>query len=611
MKKILITILTVTAAFILGASLTLYASSDWQLEADGYYYLKEGVLTDVPKVIETHNGNPIMVVKANEADVQRTLMSYKTNISLSSDGRTYNFVESDGQTTGLSFPEGSTAYPLVIKYKALDYNPSDPGDLGMLGYSANDYDLVQITEEEFTGLSKRSFYIKIEHDPTFGKRTDKQFVKWYLKHFYNDHNTWYESTKGRTYSLEDSKFAIYDVVLKDYVYYKVLFSGDITEINGYHQLPTTTGNFENGLDGIGTVFINKISPAEYDLQINYANDVYLLKVNNIPEYIALSKKVHYFTADGSRYFVGFYEADDGWIENTSVSDDIIDNSWIVWNATTGKFTRSETNTIHAKVTSKSKGLRYTNQLWAEVVIPHDIDDLISMNVAYQYRHVYLIGKDGAWQTVNEQLLLKNEKSDFELPWYNSLFGFYNWAINSNRVTRDWFSIDQIEELAVDAAYKQEYVEWMNEKNIENNINKVYTPNEIFSPNSKTYALYLGTFNKFGSVNLDIKNFAVMKYRYEHKGVVYSNPFPKTQAPDNVHNESPVDPVIGWFKDLIGKAWSFIVSYSWIAIPFIGLATAPLIINASAAIFGNKVKKKRLLIVIGWIAVLLSVWFLLV
>lgn len=392
------------------------------------------------------------------------------------------------------------------------------------------------------------------------------------------------------------------------VYYT---NNQVNEVNNIANLPITLGNFSNGLTNVGVVTVTKLSENVFNILIEYNAELYEITLDNVPEYIQLAKKVHYFTDNNQRYLVGFYESNDTWINNNSFVDDIIDNSWIVWNMTTGDFTRSETNTVHAKVTSRSKGIRYTNQLWAEVVFPHDLDDLLSISVGYEYRHVYLIGNKGSWQSVNEQFLFKNEKGNFELPWYNSLFGFYNWAINSNRYTRNLFGIDQIEELTPDATYMNEYVEWMNERNVENEINKVYTTNEIFVPNSKTYSLYLGTFNKFGSVNLDTRNFAVFKYRYEYKGVIYSNPYPKIEAPDNKYNKSDIDPVITWFKELFAKLWAFIVKYSWIAIPFIGFATAPLALKGASAVFGKKVYKKRLLFVLGWVALLLLGWFLLI
>ena len=634
MKKILIALLSFLTLFLIGSKIKADANSEWTLEADGYYYYNQEIKFDGEwHTLESHNGNLLEVIqdgnkggillpfkveiRAMKRNVDTAQLEWKNRQPFLED---LDGIDINSKVARHYYKENwDNPIPDRIRYLAEEYTRNYDGDLSLGGFNPT---FLSITEEEYNNyltlekyqLGNNQQVLRILDDYTKANIHDPQYINFRVKHDVVNITT---NSFENHFDFNDALFKV--VQLKqdhiteyDTAYYiTTLNNDDIIDIFDFQDLPFTAGDFENGLNGVGAVFINESAENFYEVQVNYLNKKYKLTIIDLPEYIALSKKVYYFTDKGQRYIVGFYESQAGYSIQDTLADDIIENSWIIWNITTGEYTRSETNTIHAKLTSKSKNIQYTNQLYAEIVIPHELDDLLSIAVAYEYRHVYLIGNKGAWKTVSEQILMKDEKSNFELPWYNSLFGFYNWAINSNRTTRELFGIDQIELIDTDVQYKNDYVNWMNERNLENGIDKVYTVNDIFIPNSKTYSLYLGTFNKFGSVNLDTRNFAVLKYRYEYKGVQYSNPFPKTTAPDNTENKSPADPVITWFKDLFSGIWSFIVRYAWIAIPIIGLISSPIIIKSLAAIFGRKVYKKRLIIVLGWVSLLLAIWFSLI
>ena len=122
------------------------------------------------------------------------------------------------------------------------------------------------------------------------------------------------------------------------VYYT---NNQVNEVNNIANLPITLGNFTNGLTNVGVVTVTKLSENVFNILIEYNAELYEITLDNVPEYIQLAKKVHYFTDNNQRYLVGFYESNDTWINNNSFVDDIIDNSWIVWNMTTGDFTHGD------------------------------------------------------------------------------------------------------------------------------------------------------------------------------------------------------------------------------------------------------------------------------
>lgn len=640
-KKILIVLLTVTLSLFLIKPNQAAANADFTLDQDGYYYYsKEIRFKNISTesitlyIIESGNGNPLEIRRnessdwikfshriqlsaifdpyrgtdhPNDVDTWRVPYEDKRaelNENIKKASGTFRWKEVDGL-------EPDSFIPVQIRYESIAYNKNTPGDLNISGQP--EYNLLEISKEEY--LEQPSYNRKtmqVDHDYSIYDIKDKNFVKYILKHdYYND----FDGTPG--YNFETATYKVVqplgrEIIDNEYLgdeinyqelYYKTIFK-DVIRIYDFNDLPTTASTFENNISQTGIVNFNKLNETEYDITVDYDNNIYMVKVDNVPEFIFNSKKVYYFTDKNNRFMVGFYESD-GFKDTTDFNQNMIENSWIFWNLNTGEYTRSETNTVHVKISNESDGFSYQNQLYADVVIPHLIDDLLSISVFYEYRHVYLIGDPGKWTAVNNQVLLKDEKGTYELPWYNSLFGFYNWAINSFGPTQDLFGIDQIKEVEVDEQYKLEYVDWLKK-----NGSGEYSVDSIFIPDAKTYSLYLGTFNKWWSVGLDVKEFGVMSYRYEYKGVEYSNPFPDTETGDLV-SKSPLDPFLKWLKNLLNIIWGWIINAVYIAIPIIGLITFPFIFKGLKAVFGKKIHKRRTLLAIVWIGLLFILWFSLV
>ena len=634
MKKLLITILTFTAAFILGANLTLYASSDWLLSDDGYYYYQKDIKYDgTIHELESHNGTGLEVYNPITESISR--MSYKARVKAvyhesvvegwdqindvgdflwTNDDPVLvaknNYIEKYDRILRKGNVSLGDYLEQEIRYPSEVYNSSSPGNLDLGTYSNPTF--IKITEEEFNQASSiNQIHIPIYDSYAEHSIHDAKYVNWKIKRYplyrdlYNDFTDPSFVLENHVFKIMKQDFNTGDQFNPNYheiAYYKVIIDGsEIINLSNYNELPTTYGNMNNGLDGVATVFISKIS-GNYQIQVNYDSKIYRLLVDNVPQVIASSKKVHYFTDKGQRYFVGFYETDNGWIDNELVAEDVLNNSWILWNPITGSFTSTENNTVHVKLSARGDGFKNYNQLYAEVVIPHEIDDLLAIAVKYTYQHKYLFGNVGNKITVHEQILLKGQAASQAQPWWNmfygsaALYGLIHWT------NKD---ISEIREITPDNKYKLDYVDWLEEHG-----SGTYSVQEIFTPQSKVYDLYLGAKDKFGSVGVFTTKFAVLSYRYEVKGVEYSNPFVITEAPPMPEPPSPFDPLIEGTKSLFEKIWAFIVKFSYIAIPIVGLITSPFIIKVSAAIFGKKVYKKRVVVVLAWIGLLLAAWYLL-
>lgn len=619
MKKLLITILTFTAAFILGANLTLYASSEWTLD-DGYYYYNEDIKFDEEVHYLVSNGNPIFI-KDNDTD-KWMIYDYKIAIKAKINNYGGNAVvqyatgkrDTEGYNTMYypvshatyedhSFTEESKA-PITIRYSATLFNPSSPGDLSLPGYGS--YDLIKTSPEEydFAGSSYQYGW-QVKHNYAIANINDPNFIKHNLKIFYHEQYSDFIK-QGIAYDIEKVIFKV-EKIGEETVYWKLLTpETDIINVSSFNELPITVGNFDNGLNGLGFVFVDKAG-SNYQLQINYDNKIYKLLVDTVPDFIAASKKIYYFTDKGQRFLTGFYDNEVKWTEVSEFHTNLMENSYIVWNMSTGQYMNSGINFVPARVGDTGHSWAIGNRLYADIIIPHEIDDLLAISVTYKYQYHYLNGTIGAWQTVNEQILLKDEDSPGYPPWWSNFFFVpYNQA---NRM------VEEIKEIAITNEYKLDYLNWLNDSiakeaanwNIEN---KTYTQSEIFPIGSKGYSLYLGTFNKFWSTGVGAKDFTILQYRYEYKGIEFSNPYPETFSPEytppNRGFKAP-----NWFTEFLRNVWAFIVSYSWIAIPIVGVATVGFVYKFIEVVTGKRLRKNRLAILIGWIAALLAIWYALV
>ncbi len=636
-KKLLILILTLTFSFLIGANIYLNASSDWTLD-DGYYYYNKDIKFDnEPVLIESLNGNPLEIKKEN-SPIWRTI-SYSSKIKAEylEDRPGYwtehatlfhwddreEFKDQPGYRDSFTLlfdfsdlieqiNDESDIVPISIRYRATAYNKSSPGDLSLPDYTT--YNIIQITSEEYNASPTHAQRtMPIYHDYATVETTDRNFIKYLLKHHYYEDFSYIPGFDITTsvYKVIKPSFILPGINPEplDVVYYKIT-TASINQIYDLNALPITASTFRNRDDQLADVFIDKKGPNIYDLQVTFQGQVYEITIDNIPEQIAESRKVYYFTDKNNRYLVGFFNSANGWIETDSFNENLKENAWIFWNINEGDFKASMLNTVHVKIHNEKKGISYYNQLYADVVIPHKIDDLISISVKYKYQYVYLMGGPGQEVQVNEQILLKDERSDFELPWYNSLFGFYNWAIKQTSWVRDQLAVDHIEKLEVDNQYKLDLVDWYNDQSIKHNLNKTYSVGDIFPLNHNVYQLFLGNFNKTFSTGLNVKDFGILSYRFEVDGVEYTNAFPKVDAPD-YEDERAVnitDPIIKFFKDLLAKLWAFVLKSSWIAIPVIGILTFPFVDKFALIITGKKRLKRRGLVIIGWIGLLLLTWF---
>ncbi|MEM0173072.1 MAG: hypothetical protein QXI16_01035 [Sulfolobaceae archaeon] len=370
-----------------------------------------------------------------------------------------------------------------------------------------------------------------------------------------------------------------------------IYYSNSTQVHNYEDLPLTN-------DEKYPASIIELEDG-YQIVTEINGVLYEINVDNLPIWLVQSKEV-YYTTDSSqnRLFFGFYDGKYPFYDSGSFDSNLLSNSYIAYNVFTGVYQRSEYDIVHAMLHTLGNTFTSSNQLYADIVIPHDIDTLSAITVSYAYKYKYLNGStSNNWTQVNQQILLEGQTSYRTLPWYVDVL---RWT---TPITKNWkrYHVNEIEEITnVSSDYKQDYIYWLKE-----NGSGTYNITEIFVPQSRVYQLYLGQFDKFWSVGVFTKEFAVINYRYLFDGVEYSNPFPLTEAPDMPEPPSPSD----WFWELIDKLWSFFLKYSWIIIVILGIFTAKIPLKAVQVFTGKKYVKHRFWIVIGWIALLVGAWYL--
>lgn len=370
-----------------------------------------------------------------------------------------------------------------------------------------------------------------------------------------------------------------------------IYYSNSTQVHNYEDLPLTN-------DKKYPASIIELQDG-YQILTEINGVLYKINVDNLPIWLVQSKEV-YYTTDSSqnRLFFGFYDGKQPFYDSGSFDSNLLSNSYIAYNVFTGVYQRSEYDIVHAMLYTSGNTFTSSNQLYADIVIPHDIDTLSAITVSYAYKYKYLNGStSNSWTQVHQQILLEGQTSYRTLPWYVDVL---RWT---TPITKNWkiYHVNEIEEKEnITSQYKEDYVYWLKE-----NGSGTYNITEIFVPQSRVYQLYLGQFDKFWSVGVFTKEFAVINYRYLFDGVEYSNPFPLTEAPDMPEPPSPSD----WFWELIDKLWSFFLKYSWIIIVILGIFTAKIPLKAVQVFTGKKYVKHRFWIVIGWIALLVGAWYL--
>lgn len=310
-----------------------------------------------------------------------------------------------------------------------------------------------------------------------------------------------------------------------------------TQISSWNDLPAGQNTFNDFVTY--TDFQNEPTLTTVSLEeINGLHDIYF-DFNEIDRYVAKGvtlpstvtdktvKFVWYFATVDEKYLWFFYDLD---YSNPMNSD------FLIWNLVNGEYREIITGTVYGMPYATGDGISTYNMLYTDLVIPWEIDSIVSVKMSYSYRYHYLIGGYGDWQTVTSQDLFEGAKTDVDVPWWNPFARLLYDVIFDNSNVTLW-DIDQIVDVTTeyDADKKALFTNFINEQ-AELNLAMV----DIFPVGSTVAQIFLGQKDKFGSNGVEAKDVVVLEIRYVSDGVEYSSVYPDQiiPDPDPTFSESP-------------------------------------------------------------------------
>jgi len=322
-----------------------------------------------------------------------------------------------------------------------------------------------------------------------------------------------------------------------------------TPINGWEDLPIGTSLmtndksiqdfFEQG--EVHPVQLDKVSDSNYDIYFDLVQGQFVAKNITLPTSKNNREPIFsfYFASTTERFLILYYDIN---------QENIWDSDFIVWNLTLGQYDEAFTQTIYGVASVRGDGLQTINMMFVDIVIPWDLDSIVSLKMQYKYRHHYIIGGfDDKWTEVKTQTLIEGSTTAYELPYYRVWTRFVTNVVNQ-MVGGRILTRSQIREVTseYDLNKKVEFTEKINDKK-----NLSLSQANIFIPQAKVYELYLGQSNKLFSNAVEIDDdIVLLNIRYMNDFQEYSVDFPKQiiVGADSVYDDKPT-----WFD----QVWGFI------------------------------------------------------
>ena len=363
----------------------------------------------------------------------------------------------------------------------------------------------------------------------------------------------------------------------------------------WNQIPETSSNpIDKNPGGYGSAEFFFVSKDEvtgehyYDLRIEYNQEVYIAKSIALPFMYSDYAKGYYYTfddGDGLDRYVWFF----GSISGEILTTPNIQASNIIWNLTDEEYKLVERKTVHGKPYATGNGITTYNMLYLDLIVPWEIDDMMSITLDYDYRFQYAISlgssKFGKWHEVRGQTYLRDVKQSSSSPWWTqySLSGgmilFDLLRSDPNSIFGGTFAdseIEDITETANDSLYKRNYVNYMQEYGKED---VDYTIESVFPEDFKAYKIFLGQFEKWGSNAVQAKDIVIVQMTVVSDDIPFTVFYPEQDIsiqPDPSVPSLHLDANKFWndawsvFKNLwyIGFTVAAFLVYKFIAMPLL-------------------------------------------
>lgn len=392
--------------------------------------------------------------------------------------------------------------------------------------------------------------------------------------------------------------------------------GDVINITDFNDLPVTSGYLKDAKNSTKVGYVNFTLHHDniFDVKIRLNNQVYALGLLELPGVSELEKapldKGIYWTENGKKYI--YYEfqkpvSEQPISEQLNIFLDDIEQvngfrPFVTMNLTDSTYSFTDKLELYSGFYSGANGEAY-----ADVVIPFDIDSLLSIQLRYDYRWEILWGLNYTnWETVTITRYIEERNSMRttwqHLSWLFSPLGYYQLVAEE---VPSWFAAGKLtlnEVTNIGESYKSDYLRLINNVRDKND-KELLTENDIFSDDSSVYRVYLQTYNDGRYTNYQIGgDIIVMDLMYEYQGEVYHVPYEDISNDGSFGgtgsgttggsglggDESNLEDFMNFLNG--AKAW---ISNNWILLAIIPLVIIGLpvlgILLSSVSFFNNSIK----------------------
>ena len=334
-------------------------------------------------------------------------------------------------------------------------------------------------------------------------------------------------------------------------------------VTDFNTLPVTSGYLSDAkqINKVGWVYFTYYAGNQYTVKIHYGGIEYLLGVMTLPGVDELGKEPLspgiYYTENNKRLI--YYEFQLPASErplNEQVTVFVDEASkingfrpFVSMNLTDSEYAFTDKLKLYAGFHDGGQG-----KAFADVLFPMDLDELLAIEMDYQYRWKILWGASySPWQTVNVQRYM-GEVVSMKSTWQHvveSVVSSYN--VINNVVSSFGDTIKRLDDLTT--TYKNTYLGVINNAQYERGEPEL-TMNELFLPEYSMYRVYLNTYNDGRYTGYEIHDdIVILNVTYQYHGEIYHVPYEDIDTiSGGGSSEDPIEDVIGDF----GKNWQSLI-----------------------------------------------------
>lgn len=305
-----------------------------------------------------------------------------------------------------------------------------------------------------------------------------------------------------------------------------------------------------------TATIEPTGTGKHNVYIELESGSYVAMNMTLPAEVRNSNPplVTYFATKDYKFLLFYME----------LKTNIIEADYLLWNLTTNEYNIITSGTVYGYPYVNGNGITTYNMMYVDFSIPWKIDDIISIELSYQYRYHYITGNYGENQS-GSKTLFANAYTNVAYPWWTKYMGLYTLAASALKENAEFLAYNQIVNVtnSYDLSKKAAFVSFLNA----NTDGVTYTVNNVFPTGSTVAKVFIGQFDRFGSNGVEPIDVVMMDIRWVTNGIEYSKPYPNQVIPnpppvypnDPVRTGNPLDTLLDWLWEMLSSVYVIFVA----------------------------------------------------